>query len=127
VILDAYTDLLKGTAKLVRDHHGSAVTDAVIEQEADEVIAFEVALAEIVVPDVDRLNTTALYDKLSVADLQAVADGGAPGVISWTDFLNSVFSSVGVTWDGSDEVICFATNFMDDLTALLNRTPTRTI
>ncbi|CAG0900640.1 unnamed protein product [Darwinula stevensoni] len=82
VILDPYKDLLKGTAKLVRDHHGSAVTDAAIDREAEGVIAFEVALAEIVVPSSDRRNVTARYNKLSLADLQNATDAGAPGVVS---------------------------------------------
>ncbi|CAG0900639.1 unnamed protein product, partial [Darwinula stevensoni] len=126
-ILDAYAELLKGTARLVRDWQGSGVGDDAIDEQGAEVIAFEKALAEIVVPSSDRRNTTARYNRLSLADLQNATDAGAPGVIRWTNFLNSVFSGVNVTWNSSNEVVCYATDFMSDLADLLNRTPKRTI
>ncbi|CAG0898856.1 unnamed protein product [Darwinula stevensoni] len=44
--LDAYGDLMKGVAKLVRDSLGSSVADASIDRQAEEVVDFEVALAK---------------------------------------------------------------------------------
>ncbi|CAG0903525.1 unnamed protein product, partial [Darwinula stevensoni] len=168
-ILFAYKDLMKETAKLVRDHLGSYVSDEDIEQQAEGVIAFESELAQIMMPDEDRLNHTKLYNKLSLADLQNATDAIAPKVImmpdedrlnhtklynklsladlqnatdaiapkvsfdgyslqiTWTTFLNALFSSVGQTWDSRDEVVCYATDFMARLADLLVQTPKKTI
>ena len=38
-----------------------------------------------------------------------------------------MFSSVGMTWESTDEVVCSDTNFMAELAALLSVTPRETI
>ncbi|CAG0895497.1 unnamed protein product [Darwinula stevensoni] len=124
-IVDAYLDLMNGTARLVRDSLGSDVADATIGWEILEVFLFEFDLARMML--MDMVNGTEPYHKLTLAELQQVTDAVAPGYMTWTTFLTSLFRGTRVTWDGSDEVVCPSPDFMARLVGLLAATRPRTI
>ncbi|KHJ78902.1 hypothetical protein OESDEN_21469, partial [Oesophagostomum dentatum] len=59
-----------------------------IEANVDEVIAFEKKLAEIVVPEDERRNSTRLYNKRKIADLYEYMDD-----VKWVEYFRTIAPS----------------------------------
>ncbi|CAG0895500.1 unnamed protein product [Darwinula stevensoni] len=141
-IVDAYLDLMNGTARLVRDSLGSDVADASIDEEVQEVFDFEKSLAEHrptvaeftetkkncpQIVRADLPNQTEPFPELTLTELQAATDAVEPGFMTWTTFLTSLFAGTRATWSGNDSVLCPSPDFMPRLVGLLAATPPRTI
>ncbi|CAG0918695.1 unnamed protein product [Notodromas monacha] len=110
VILDAYKALLTGTAKVVRDATSSGVTDAQIEADVNDVIAFETTLAEILTPDEDRQNYTALYNKMTIPELQAISGNTQ---LDWKTIFDALFATVNVEIAADESLVVQAPEYIE--------------
>ncbi|CAG0879907.1 unnamed protein product [Cyprideis torosa] len=127
VIVDAYETLIIETAKAMRDALGSDVTDTLIQAEAAAVIQFETLLAEITTPDSDRLNYSAMYNKMPLPELQASTDAIVAGKFNWKQYLDDLASGTDVVIDANEEIVVYEPEFMEKLTALVDATDRRTL
>lgn len=94
--------------------------DATVAKEtAWEIVEFEKQLAKITKTPEERSNVTLLYRRMSVGVLHTLVPG-----IDWTEYLKIVLMR---DVNPSEKIVMFATDFMQDLVKLIDRTDKRTI
>ncbi|XP_018913076.2 neprilysin-4 isoform X1 [Bemisia tabaci] len=113
IYLAAYRNYLIKIATLL-----GASPDNVTAQ-ADEIISFEIDLAEITSAPDERRNVSELYRRLSVAELSSLVPE-----IDWQRYLSIVLNR---PCNASEPVVIFALRYVQDLVVLLAKTPPRTI
>lgn len=86
---------------------------------ADDLVAFETSLAEIVASSDERRNVSQLYRRLSVRELHASVPA-----IDWHRYLAAV---LGRPVRDEDPVVVFALRYMGDLAALVDKVPRRVV
>ncbi|KHJ98326.1 peptidase family M13 [Oesophagostomum dentatum] len=74
--------------KILEEDAGITHNPTKIEANVDEVIAFEKKLAEIVVPEDERRNSTRLYNKRKIADLYEYMDD-----VKWVEYFRTIAPS----------------------------------
>jgi predicted metalloendopeptidase len=91
------------------------------EKEMRESLDFEFALANISLPSEKRRNATALYNPMTIKELQVKYP-----YIQWLEYFNAILpKEVHVTDD--ETIIVSVISFFDELGNLLERTPKRAI
>ncbi|XP_054269919.1 neprilysin-4-like isoform X2 [Macrosteles quadrilineatus] len=113
VYLQAYRDYMVKIATLLGADPLRAAS------EADDVISFETALAEITAAPDERRNVSELYKRMTVGELRAFIPQ-----IDWQLYLTIVTER---QINHSEPVVIFALRYMQDLVYLLSQTPPRTI
>ena len=58
--------------RLFTEDIGLIANESKIAADVDEIIAFETEFAKIIVPDENRRNRTALYNKRKISDLETL-------------------------------------------------------
>ncbi|GFY69359.1 endothelin-converting enzyme homolog [Trichonephila inaurata madagascariensis] len=81
-----------------------------------DVIEFEMKLAEILIPDEERLDHNSMYRKVTISQLQEVAP-----FINWRHFFNSAFKKVGREINSSEPVVVFALDYLKKLSKLVTQ------
>ncbi|XP_077998667.1 endothelin-converting enzyme homolog [Glandiceps talaboti] len=84
----------------------------------DDVISFHTTLAEIFVPEEERINRADLYNKLSIRQLQQLSPA-----IDWQRFFGEIFPNI----TASTELNVLAPEYMANLSIILQTTPSRKI
>ncbi|GFU35800.1 endothelin-converting enzyme homolog [Nephila pilipes] len=79
-----------------------------------DILDFETKLAEIILPDEEKLDHNKIYEKMTVAELQEVVP-----FIHWTHYFNSAFKSVNRRISSSEEVVIFAREYLEKLSQLV--------
>ncbi|EYC44744.1 hypothetical protein Y032_0451g1686 [Ancylostoma ceylanicum] len=103
--------ILQEDAKVA--HNSSAIGDSI-----DAVIAFEKKLAEIVVPEDERRNSTRLYNKRKIADLYNYMDD-----INWVIYFRQIAPSemVGL-FSNETEIIVAEIEYLEKASKLIKET-----
>lgn len=89
-------------------------------QELRKIIEFEKALANISVEEVNRIDTSAIYDKISIKDLTAKVPQ-----INWMTYFRELVKPLPI--DENEKIVSYSTPFFVDLGKLLGQTDTRVI
>ncbi|CAH1775260.1 unnamed protein product [Owenia fusiformis] len=112
----AYEDYAVGFVMLLDEDADKSY----VEKEIGDMIDFEIELANITIPQEDRRDTEALYNKWTIDFLQKNISG-----IDWLKYLNDMFNEVGTTLTPEDEVVVYAPAYFRKLVPLIERTPKR--
>ncbi|KAG4071253.1 hypothetical protein HA402_003957 [Bradysia odoriphaga] len=122
--------LIKGVEdKIVKAYYDYMVDTAVIygadrkvaEAELLEALEFEIALANISLPQEERRNATLLYNPAKLSDVQKDYP-----YINWVDYCNALLPE-GISVDDSEIITVTVPTFFAKLATLLEETPKRTI
>ncbi len=94
--------------------------ETIAKEELWNIIEFERRLAEISVPEVERIDTSAIYHKLTIADLQDQVPQ-----IDWMDYFKTLVAPMAI--DESEEIVSYSTPFFVELGKLLEVTDKRVL
>ncbi|XP_037924758.1 neprilysin-2 isoform X2 [Hermetia illucens] len=114
-IVRAYYDYMVDMAVLF----GAERTRAV--NELRESLQFEIDLANISLPNEKRRNSSALYNPMTIADIQTKYP-----YVSWLNYINALLPE-GLDVDENEIVIVSVPTFFEALGDLIKRTPKRAI
>ncbi|PAV86979.1 hypothetical protein WR25_24216 [Diploscapter pachys] len=121
--MKAYRSYLIGKVKLFTEDIGLIANESKIAADVDEIIAFETEFAKIIVPDENRRNRTALYNKRKISDLETLMP-----IIDWQRLLLAVTPFSVHSYIRSDpDIIISELNFLSNMTTLLSSTSPRII
>ncbi|XP_018319545.1 neprilysin-2 isoform X2 [Agrilus planipennis] len=121
--------LIKGLEdKLVRAYYNYMVDISVMfgadkeraKKELEDSLNFEIQLANISLPSEKRRNASALYNPMTVAQLQ----NNYPE-IPWLEYINKVIDLPEIAVDENEVVIVSVPGYISDLIRLLKKTPKR--
>ncbi|XP_036386960.1 endothelin-converting enzyme 1 isoform X2 [Megalops cyprinoides] len=107
--LDAYLDFLVELGVLLG---GSEERSRMLMQ---EIVDFEVALANITVPQEERRDEEAIYHKIQAKDLATLAPA-----IDWIPFLREVFAPMEL--NDTEPVVVYAKEYLQKVSDLINGT-----
>ncbi|GFR05244.1 endothelin-converting enzyme homolog [Trichonephila clavata] len=79
-----------------------------------DVLDFETKLAEIILPEEEKMDHNKIYEKITIADLQELMP-----FIHWTSYFDSAFKSVGRKISSSEDVVIFTKEYFEKLTQLV--------
>ncbi|GFT01325.1 endothelin-converting enzyme homolog, partial [Nephila pilipes] len=79
-----------------------------------DILDFETKLAEIILPEEEKLDHNKIYEKMTIAKLQELVP-----FIHWTHYFNSAFKSVNRRISSSEEVVVFAREYLEKLSQLV--------
>ncbi|VDM56365.1 unnamed protein product [Angiostrongylus costaricensis] len=114
----AYRKYFQEIVKILREDAKINGSDATVETSINDVIAFEKKLAEIVVPEDERRNSTRLYNKRVVADLYDYMND-----VNWVAYLRQIAPSEMVDMFNNDtEVIVTEIDFLQKASKLIKET-----
>ncbi|XP_043211952.1 LOW QUALITY PROTEIN: neprilysin-1-like [Amphibalanus amphitrite] len=126
----AYERLITDTLLLLlpRDGEGQSTVNETVRAAAQEAAAqirqFEVQLARLTIAAENRRNSSRIYNKMTLNELQQLTDQIQPNMIPWTELIDQFLSLGGDTEsgppDGSMEVVVLEQDFLRNLTLLLN-------
>ncbi|KAI5692897.1 hypothetical protein M8J75_003309 [Diaphorina citri] len=91
------------------------------EEELKESLNFEIALANISLPQEERRNATKLYNPMKISELQERYP-----IIPWTEYINTILSPNAQLKD-DETIIVSEPKYIYDLEKLLSTTPKRTM
>ena len=112
--LDAYL------AYMTEVSHILGANQSYAAQELRKIIEFEKALANISVEEVNRIDTSAIYDKISIKDLTTKVPQ-----INWMTYFRELVKPLPI--DENEKIVSYSTPFFVDLGKLLGQTDTRVI
>merc|ERR1712013_477893 len=96
----AYKTFIVETAKVIVRELGTAVTEDTLAAKAEEVFEFERQLAQVMTPDSERRNSTAMYNPMLVSELKE----NYP-MFNWATYFDAVFMETGVTVGDEERII----------------------
>lgn len=123
--------LVKGMDNAIVSAYYSYMVDMAVLLGADEERAkrelmdslnFEIALANISLPNEKRRNATALYNPMTVKDFQHKFP-----YTDWVEYFNVILKDTGIEIDENEVIIVSVPTFMEQLGPLLQNTPKRTM
>ncbi|VDK82469.1 unnamed protein product [Litomosoides sigmodontis] len=121
--LNAYKEYQLDVLKLVLNGANITYDMSQLITDINDVTAFEVEIAKLIVPEAYRRNSSRLYNKRIIADLYALFPQ-----IDWIKFFIYLTpSSVHDIIDNNTSIIIQEIKFMKDLSSLLNVTSRRII
>jgi len=96
----AYKKFMLEVATVYVRELGTGVTEESLTASVEEVFLFEQQIAQIMTPDSDRRNSTAMYNPITVNELKEQY-----GHFDWETYLNSAFAAAGITIGGEERLI----------------------
>lgn len=113
--LKAYHKYMTQTAILM----GANATTA--KQELNDVLQLEIQLVNATLPEADRHDTSAIYRKISLSELQTEVPQ-----LNWTLFLQTALGS-SIDLDANEQLVSYAMPYLVEMGRILVKTDTRTI
>ncbi|XP_055637521.1 neprilysin-2 isoform X1 [Toxorhynchites rutilus septentrionalis] len=92
------------------------------KRELLDSLNFEIALANISLPNEKRRNATALYNPMTVKEFQLKYP-----YTDWVKYFNVILKDTGIAIDENEVIIVSVPTFMEQLGPLLQNTPKRTM
>ncbi|XP_072496551.1 endothelin-converting enzyme 2 isoform X2 [Notamacropus eugenii] len=108
-VLTAYLDYMVELGTLLGGHPDST------REQMQQVIELEIELANITVPQDQRRDEEKIYNKMSIAELQALAPS-----VEWLDFLSFALSPLEL--GDAEPVVVYGTDYLQQVSELINRT-----
>ncbi|KAB0797732.1 hypothetical protein PPYR_08725 [Photinus pyralis] len=115
-IVKAYYEVLVDIAVIFGADRASAV------REIKEVVEFQIKLANICLPREKRRNATALYNIMTVEELQHDFP-----FLNWMEYLQNVFDVPGIEIPYDEPIIVTVPKYFPELENLLGKTPKRVL
>lgn len=115
--VNAYQRYAQAVAEALGANPNTAAT------EMADMVAFESQVANLTVPDDQRRDTEALYNRMSIRELYT----NVTDLIDWHQYLNQIFHNVSINLTMDDQVIVYAPDFLRDLAELVKVTSKRTV
>ncbi|GFV58253.1 endothelin-converting enzyme homolog [Trichonephila clavipes] len=81
-----------------------------------DVLDFETKLAEIILPDEEKMDHNKIYERITIANLQELMP-----FIHWTHYFDSAFKQVGRKISASEDVVIYAKEYFVKLTELVTK------
>ncbi|XP_078010792.1 endothelin-converting enzyme 2 isoform X8 [Phascolarctos cinereus] len=108
-VLEAYLNYMVELGTLLGGHPDST------REQMQRVIELETELANITVPQDQRRDEEKIYNKMSIAELQALAPS-----VEWLDFLSFALSPLEL--GDAEPVVVYGTDYLQQVSELINRT-----
>lgn len=113
--LQAYHKYMVRVAVLL----GANATTA--EKELQDVVKFEMKLANASLPEADRHDTSAIYKKMTLKELQQLVPQ-----INWIDYIQATVGP-DIVIDENEEVVCYALPYLIEMGKILEETDERVV
>ncbi|XP_058061822.1 neprilysin-2 isoform X1 [Anopheles bellator] len=113
-IVSAYYNYMVDMAVLL------GAEEARAKRELLDSLNFEMALANISLPNEKRRNATALYNPMTVKEFQQRYP-----YTDWLEYFNAILKDTGIAIDENEVIIVSVPTFMEELGPLLQNTPKR--
>ncbi|XP_060595469.1 neprilysin-4-like [Ruditapes philippinarum] len=97
-------------------------SNAVAKKDMRDVINFEIKLANLTTPQEHRRDSEALYNKMTLKDLQNQIPK-----FDWIKYLHEIFIRVNVTVNDTDTVVVYAPEYLKKMIDLVDETEERTL
>jgi neprilysin len=110
-ILVAYLEYMTKIGMLL-----GAKNESVVKKQMQDVIDFETELAKITVPNEERRDEEAMYNLMTLTELQDIAP-----FINWREHFEDAFRLVNRKISEKEKVVIFAPTYLKNLTPLINR------
>ncbi|GFS77745.1 endothelin-converting enzyme homolog [Trichonephila clavipes] len=81
-----------------------------------DILDFETKLAEITLPDEEKMDQDKIYEKMTISDLQELMP-----FIHWTHYFNFAFNNVGRKISASEVVVIYEKDYFVKLTELVTK------
>ncbi|KAG5836976.1 hypothetical protein ANANG_G00234360 [Anguilla anguilla] len=108
-VLKAYLDYMVELGVLLGGEHNST------QSQMQQILDFEIALANITVPQDERRDEEKIYHKLTIAELQILAPA-----VDWLDYLSSALSPLDL--NDTEPVVVYAKEYLQQVSDLINKT-----
>jgi len=105
----AYKQFMVDIALVVVRESGSGITEEAIVAAVEQVYQLEKQIAAIMTPDSERRNSTAMYNPMTVAELNLHYAG-----FDWNKYFNTVFQDSGFSVDDSERVIVVQPDYLEN-------------
>lgn len=115
--LTVYRELATNVAKAL-----GATDDEDTQRQINDMVDFEVKLATMMMPEDNRRDTEAIYNKLKVSELYRHTKH-----FDWLRYLRFVYGNMTIDINDADDVVVYALKYLSDLGDLLHSTPNKTI
>ncbi|XP_070560613.1 neprilysin-1-like isoform X2 [Ptychodera flava] len=94
----------------------------VAAEDFNDLIEFEIKLANLTTPADQRRDNNALYNKMTIAQLQYNVTG-----FDWLEFFSQFGASWSETLQDSEEIVVYEPRYVREITEVVQNTPDRTI
>uniref|UniRef100_A0A3B1IG29 endothelin-converting enzyme 1 n=1 Tax=Astyanax mexicanus TaxID=7994 RepID=A0A3B1IG29_ASTMX len=108
-VLKAYLDYMVELGLLLGGDKNST------QNQMQQILDFETALANITVPQDERRDEEKIYHKITIAELQTLAPA-----VEWLDYLSSVLSPLEL--NDTEPVVVYAKEYLQQVSELINKT-----
>ncbi|KAK7072003.1 hypothetical protein SK128_020725, partial [Halocaridina rubra] len=122
--VSAYKKYMASTASVIASSLNQTLEEDAIYEDVNAIFDFEMALANITMPEEKRRDSERLYNQMTISDLTNLTSAT---FVDWLKFLNTVFSEVSINIDNNTIVIVNEIEYIKELSLLINSTRSRTI
>jgi len=98
--ISAYKTFMVEVSKVIVRELGTGVTEETLVAKAEEIFEFERQIAQVMTPDSERRNSTAMYNPVLVSELKE----NYP-MFNWATYFEAVFTETGVTVGDDERII----------------------
>ncbi|XP_077998291.1 membrane metallo-endopeptidase-like 1 [Glandiceps talaboti] len=96
--------------------------ESTAERDFTDLIDFEIKIANLTTPADQRRDNNALYNKMTIADLQQNVTG-----FEWLRFYKGLRASWCDSLKDSEDIVVYEPGYVKDVTVLVEQTPNRTL
>ncbi|KAI5752755.1 hypothetical protein M8J77_020003 [Diaphorina citri] len=125
--IEAYTQWIIGTAKALAPSSTLAnIDDGKLEQDAEEMVKFEMKFAKLTSPPEMRRDATRLQHLISLTHLTEWTDSAsttARSKIKWLSIMHGLFNGTGITIGPNETVNVKELDYLFQLVKLIEETP----
>ena len=118
--IEAYKAYIKTTAQIIAASLGEVVSGIELDLQIENLLQFEMKLANITTAAEDRREIDRMYNPMTVSELYDLTSHY--NNIDWLSILSTIFSGVGITIDGTTRVIVQELDYITQLSQLLQDT-----
>uniref|UniRef100_A0A6J0V3H8 Membrane metallo-endopeptidase-like 1 n=1 Tax=Pogona vitticeps TaxID=103695 RepID=A0A6J0V3H8_9SAUR len=115
-VREAYFQYMVTIAKMIRQDMNLSRDDSFVLEEMRKVMEFETDIANATTPVEERHDSTSLYNKMTIAELQERFDLSD---FNWTFFIQNIMSSVNIKINPSEEVVVHGIPYLRQLKAVI--------
>lgn len=106
--ITAYKTFMVDLARVIVRELGTGVTEDMLLESAEQIFEFEREIAQVMTPDSERRNSTAMYNPMMVSELKE----NYP-LFNWATYFDAVFAETGVTVGDDERVIVVQPDYFE--------------
>ncbi|XP_072897744.1 neprilysin-like [Hemitrygon akajei] len=125
----AYTMFMRDVASLIRKDKGLKVNDSEIKREMEIVMQLETEIVNATTKPEDRNDPTKLYNRMSLSEVITKYPIYVHNnqFFDWLGFIKKIFSSVSLTLNASEEVVVYASEYLQKMKNIFTKYSPREI